>query len=67
MKELIKNLEVQYEKLRKIIKHRDSFVDLNSDNWQDLNACEVYVNITSDIEDLSLVLFDVIKTLKKYS
>ena len=51
MKEIIKNLEKQLEKLREFIQEREDKVDNMSAKWQESEKCEEFMDKTQEIED----------------
>lgn len=50
MKQIIKSLEKQLEKLREHVQKREDYVDTRSEEWQESNKCEEYTDKTQDIE-----------------
>jgi len=63
MKNIIKSLEKQLEKLREIIQDREDKIDNMSEKWQESEKCEEWEDKTRDIEEQADELDNVILNL----
>jgi flagellar biosynthesis chaperone FliJ len=65
MKQIIKNLEKQLEKLREFIQEREDKVDGMSEKWQESEKCEEFMDKTMEIEEQANELDTVICNLQE--
>jgi L-rhamnose mutarotase len=67
MKNIIRNLEKELEKLRELIQAREDKVDDMSAKWQESEKCEEWEDKTQDIEQQANELDTIIDNLKEQS
>lgn len=65
MKKIIKNLEVELEKLREHIQDREDYADERSEKWQESEKGERYMDKTIEIESQADELENIIIELKE--
>lgn len=66
MKQILKSLEKQKDKLEVKIQHRDDYLSNRSDNWQESQKGEDYADETYRLEEVLNELEEVIESLEHW-